>query len=558
MENKILHGDSLDLLKDLDDNSVDNIVTDPPYGYSFMGKDWDKALPSIDIWKECVRVLKPGAFAFVMSAPRSDVHSRMCLMLEEAGFRIDFTPIAWTYATGFPKAMNIGKKVDKRLGAERKVVGKKKNKLDFKAGESSDKSFYDSVWDGGSNVDLDITEPASDEAKQLDGSYAGYQPKPAWENVIVCMKPLDQKGYLDQALNNGKGVTWLDDARIPFQGQNDATQYENDRKGFSERSSVKEGEVYSEAYGNEAQQWGFKKPNKKKSDYDKYVDKMKSFKGAKTIDGVKVGGTSFLGGDMKVLNPSETYQKTTKRKPRPGDSTWATSGFKSENNDTAEASPMGRFPANLLVQDDVLNDGNTTKSTGGRIEKKTGWGKFGGGTKEVIKGQPGKGDEGSFSRYYDLDAWWEERIKELPLNVQATYPFLIVPKASKSEKNKGCDGLEDKQGNRNLISSKFVKRGHPEKGKPVWSENKGSLYSLPTKNNHPTVKPISLMSYLVTLGSRENDLVLDPFVGSGTTCIAAKLLNRKYIGMEMDSDYVVIAQTRIEAHEPETKKHDFF
>ena len=167
MENKILHGDSLDLLKELDDNSVDSIVTDPPYGYSFMGKDWDKALPSIDIWKECVRVLKPGAFAFVMSAPRSDVHSRMCLMLEDAGFRIDFTPIAWTYATGFPKAMNIGKKVDKRLGAERKVVGKKKNKLDFNASESSDKSFYDSVWDGGSNVDLDITEPASDEAKQI-------------------------------------------------------------------------------------------------------------------------------------------------------------------------------------------------------------------------------------------------------------------------------------------------------------------------------------------------------------------------------------------------------
>ena len=170
MENRILHGDSLDLLKDLDDNSVDSIVTDPPYGYSFMGKDWDKALPSIDIWKESVRVLKPGGFAFIMSAPRSDVHSRMCLMLEEAGFRIDFTPIAWTYATGFPKAMNIGKAVDKR-------------------GENSE---------------------------QLDGSYAGYQPKPAWENVIVCMKPLDQKGYLDQALNNGKGVTWLDDTRIPF------------------------------------------------------------------------------------------------------------------------------------------------------------------------------------------------------------------------------------------------------------------------------------------------------------------------------------------------------
>ena len=64
--NKILHGDSLDLLKDMDDNSVDSVVTDPPYGYSFMGKDWDKALPSIDIWKECVRVLKPGGSMYAM------------------------------------------------------------------------------------------------------------------------------------------------------------------------------------------------------------------------------------------------------------------------------------------------------------------------------------------------------------------------------------------------------------------------------------------------------------------------------------------------------------
>ena len=66
------------------------------------------------------------------------------------------------------------------------------------------------------------------------------------------------------------------------------------------------------------------------------------------------------------------------------------------------------------------------------------------------------------------------------------------------------------------------------------------------------------MSYLVTLGSREGDLVLDPFVGSGTTCIAAKLLNRKYIGMEMNDEYVVIAQERIKAHKSEKQQHDFF
>ena len=175
----------------MDDNSVDSVVTDPPYGYSFMGKDWDKALPSIDIWKESVRVLKPGGFAFIMSAPRSDVHSRMCLMLEEAGFRIDFTPIAWTYATGFPKAMNIGKAVDKRLGVEREVVGKEKIDIGMQSG---------TMHSGRPTnvVERDKTVSTSDKAKQLDGSYGGFQPKPAWENIIVCMKPISEKTYIDQ------------------------------------------------------------------------------------------------------------------------------------------------------------------------------------------------------------------------------------------------------------------------------------------------------------------------------------------------------------------------
>jgi len=91
-----------------------------------MGKDWDKALPSIEIWKECLRVLKPGAFAFIMSAPRQDVLSRMIVKLEEAGFKIDFSSIEWLYASGFPKSMNIKKKLLKDLEKELKKQGVKK------------------------------------------------------------------------------------------------------------------------------------------------------------------------------------------------------------------------------------------------------------------------------------------------------------------------------------------------------------------------------------------------------------------------------------------------
>lgn len=101
----IRQGDCLELMKSIPDGSVDAIITDPPYGYSFMGKDWDKAVPPVEIWQECLRVLKPGAFACVMSAPRSDVQNAMISRLQEAGFRLDFTPIYWTYASGFPSTL---------------------------------------------------------------------------------------------------------------------------------------------------------------------------------------------------------------------------------------------------------------------------------------------------------------------------------------------------------------------------------------------------------------------------------------------------------------------
>ena len=95
-----MQGDCLEKLKEIDDNSIDLICTDPPYGYSFMNKDWDKAIVKTEVWKECLRVLKPGAFAFIMSAPRQDVLYRVNKNLEDAGFNIGFTSMYWAYAMG--------------------------------------------------------------------------------------------------------------------------------------------------------------------------------------------------------------------------------------------------------------------------------------------------------------------------------------------------------------------------------------------------------------------------------------------------------------------------
>jgi DNA modification methylase len=736
-------------MQDIDNDSVDCIVTDPPYGMSFMGKDWDKAVPSIAIWRECLRVLKPGAFAFVMCIPRQDCLARMICRLEDAGFNVAFSSIYWTYAclsgdtevltkhgwelwhiakslythiliynyeedsyrweipaewhyykikdtcyriksdftdqlvtkghhvafehegkilfllaeeigqtvrvpcldglrrvqkdisfvtstnkscgeakgeseilqpdmqwkrestpqdqiqqrtwnrrtklerekkrkttaidggqkelgmerrsnifqkawqlckckictlskrifeygtqrwlcdgtplissariekafmairngasyrsrsnkqqsgqfyaisrqsraqtarrkksykttlatitkeeyegivycptvstgcfvarrrgkifitgnSGFPKAQNLSKAVDKRAGIKRKVIGQKK--LNPKDKKVYTPNSYDGL--GGSstfsktkNMNM-ITIPATSKAKALDGAYGGFQPKPAVEIVIVAMRPLEEKTYVDQALKNGHGCTWLDDVRIPI-------NRDNEREYDKEPGS---GDILSTKRNL------FGMCNNKRND-------------------------NFLN--------------------------------------------KGRFPANVLCEDDVLSNGNITKSIGGTgVRVKT----------EVFKGTEGRehfhyGDIGSYSRYFSLDAWFAERIKLLPKEAQKTFPFMIIPKASKSEKNRGLENLDYKEGVDIMASAEWQK----ERGRNP--ENyKGN------KNNHPTCKPLKLMSWLITLASREGDIVLDPFCGSGTTAIAAKMLSRQYIGIEREEEYCEIARKRL-------------
>jgi len=411
---KLINGDSLEVLKDYDENSIDLLCTDPPYGYGFMGKNWDQTLPPRKIFKECLRVLKPGSFAFVMSAPRSDVQYRMVQMLEEVGFDVSFTPIYWAYATGFPKALNIGKAVDKRLGKERKVIGKKKGtyadiKRDTETGQDS---LHGGIATERDRVEVFITGPESDEAKKLDGSYAGYQPKPAVEVVIVAMKPLGKKkGYVDQALDNGKGVTWLDDCRIPFAGMSDEEQFDKDNVAGHQKFIEKRKE---EMYGG-----GWDKPARKsKSDYEKYVSDKNSKENYSDERGWDQWGVEedtyervSAFGDTEQSETKDGRNlwgkkatkkvKITKRQPRSDHNVFKQSGFKSEENDTAEASPLGRFAANLLVSDNVLDTGKKTKSSGGRSYQNTndmysgGWAHDDLGTNE----NPGKGDVGDFSRF---------------------------------------------------------------------------------------------------------------------------------------------------------------
>jgi site-specific DNA-methyltransferase (adenine-specific) len=104
IETKLIHGDCLEKLKKLSDCSVDSVVTDPPYGLSFMGKKWDYDVPSVEVWKECLRVLKPGGHLLAFAGTRTQ--HRMAVRIEDAGFEIR-DMIAWVYGSGFPKSHNL-------------------------------------------------------------------------------------------------------------------------------------------------------------------------------------------------------------------------------------------------------------------------------------------------------------------------------------------------------------------------------------------------------------------------------------------------------------------
>ena len=119
----MINADSLTALKEMPENSVDSVVTDPPYGLSFMGKKWDYDVPSIELWREVFRVLKPGAFLLSFAGTRT--YHRMAVNIEDAGFEIR-DMISWLYGSGFPKSLNVGKSTLKMIEKELKKQGVEK------------------------------------------------------------------------------------------------------------------------------------------------------------------------------------------------------------------------------------------------------------------------------------------------------------------------------------------------------------------------------------------------------------------------------------------------
>lgn len=221
---KLLLGDCLDKLKELEDNSVDSIVTDPPYGLSaaknsgksskggFIGKKWDYDVPSTEVWEECMRVLKPGGH--LLSFAGSRTYHRMTVRIEDAGFEIR-DQIMWIYGSGFPKSHDVGKNIEKRkVGGIKnlKQIGTKQGiKVETGTqGFSYNKEYVPGVSMGGKQISGEIP------IYEITNEYKGWGTalKPAHEPIVMARKPLTGKSVADNVIEWGTGGINIDESRI--------------------------------------------------------------------------------------------------------------------------------------------------------------------------------------------------------------------------------------------------------------------------------------------------------------------------------------------------------
>lgn len=195
----IISDDCMSAMAGMPNSSVDAIVTDPPYGISFMGKGWDHEVPGEDYWREALRVAKPGAHLLCFGGTRT-FHRMMCA-IEDAGWELRDT-VMWVYGSGMPHGMDVGKAIDRAQGAQREVTG-------VRGRSGSKRNCMNGDFTGGEYMD---TLPATDEAKQWDGW--GTALKPAWEPVIVARKPLDGT-VAHNVMAHGTGAINIDACRVP-------------------------------------------------------------------------------------------------------------------------------------------------------------------------------------------------------------------------------------------------------------------------------------------------------------------------------------------------------
>ena len=494
METQLLLGDCLEQLKNIKDNTIDSIVTDPPYGLSFMGKDWDKVKATQETksqivkglgagmkmtshadnvefgkwvaeWSaECLRVLKPGGYMLAFGGSR--MYHRLACGVEDAGFEIR-DQIMWVYGSGFPKSHNIGKAVDKIQGNDRTPDGTFTNQPS-KGGHHA----------GNTARGVESNERYITENTKGNSEWEGWGTalKPAHEPIVMARKPFSGT-VADNVLEWGTGGINIDGCRIGYSADDHVMKY----KGYSN------GEY--------------------KSEYE--------------------GGTSYTHGNQVQINPEGRF---------PANIIFDEEAGKILDEQSGDRKGMASQNCNnqKLYGGNAMNVSSTT-----RDGFKQGYNDNGGASrffycpkaskKDRDEGMPEKvgvfiqrprREDGSVIYKETHPEEWAEVMSKKPRKEKTS-----LGAAEEILQEKKIKGRDEGQDNTNV----------PHKARPVGRAN-----------IHPTVKPTDLMAYLIRLVTPKGGVVLDPFTGSGSTGKAAVREGMNFIGIEREEEYFEIAKQRIE------------
>lgn len=669
----IYHGDCLDVLRELPDNSVDSVVCDPPYGLSqtdtkhvvealghwlgddreftpklrgFMSAMWDGFVPPPAAWDEIFRVLKPGGHALVFAGSRTqDLMGISCRL---AGFEVR-DGLAWISGQGFPKNQDISKAIDKAAKAERKVVGSKLGRPGYslRPNDNAGRVAYGTFDD--SEIECQITAPATDDAAHWDGW--GTALKPANEPILLLRKPLSENTIAANVLKHGTGGLNIDASRVRTQtgeslGGGAEKETRPDQKGAegwtrpwmedpeaqaAHAATVRENVAHAEALGRfpanvilghtddcvrvgearipatyrpEAQAVNSPPGDVLKGSVDGALNSQMSrgYGDPDGTEGVEVWecaegcpvaaldaqsgtmtskrsnrGVGLTGSDVYGSGDQEydtvrghddsggasRFFTTITPDPDPsreGEAS-ATRRYASEGGTSFAATPgprggapEGRFPPNVVLDSEaaeVLDSQTGVLSSGKMMPTHTVAGTerevFG---KDVDGGYTTMetyGDSGGASRFFPV----------------IETPFKYTAKAPKKERPVV------------IIPERRVWRLHPELSAEARAWLDTQLAKPPTvvladdwegdedavpealhpylvleviparKVVHSTVKPLKLMEWLVTLITPPGGVVLDPFAGSGSTLEAARNKGFRSVGVERESDYLMLIDQRL-------------
>jgi DNA modification methylase len=519
VNDKVVLGDCLAVMKDLPDDCVDSVVCDPPYGLEFMGKDWDHGVPGVEFWIEALRVAKPGAYLLAFGGTR--MYHRLACAIEDAGWEIRDS-ISWLYGSGFPKSLDIGKALDKtsgRIGVSTEALKRKLIEL-FDASGKSRGQIDDECGFRACNY---LTLPGKD--KRPDPWINVLPSQEKWvviKRVLRCTADLEIEETLDRFFAEAEREVLGSVTKARSVGQGSALP------AMGADTEYKTWDITAPAT-DAARQWNgwgtALKPAwepiivaRKPLIGTVAANVLKHGTGGINIDGCRIETSENLnGGAYKSKaeiedNEEDSYQcidpncpdaatmpyhdhPAEKRKGRhDGAENWrykhgGAGGFEQ---------PKGRWPANVALDEEAARlldeQSDTTKGTGGNTSGKNALGQDSGWNSHENRPTPiaRHNDSGGASR------------------------FFYTAKASRAER---------------------TMRGAVD-------------------NKHPTVKPVSLMRWLVRMVTPPQGSVLDPFCGSGSTLVAAELEGFDYLGIEQDPESHKTACERLANAEVLRKKTD--